>query len=89
MILTSIYIAYGLIGVSLLLNLWRLLRGPAIVDRILALDTMFINAIALLVVYGIHVSTGLYFEIVLLVALMGFIGTIALCKYFLRGDIIE
>jgi multicomponent K+:H+ antiporter subunit F len=89
MILTSIYIAYGLIGVSLLLNLWRLLRGPAIVDRILALDTMFINAIALLVVYGIHVSSGLYFEIVLLFALMGFIGTIALCKYFLRGDIIE
>jgi multicomponent K+:H+ antiporter subunit F len=89
MILISIYIAYALIGISLLLNLWRLLAGPAVVDRILALDTMFINAIALLVVYGIHISSGLYFEIALLVALIGFIGTVALCKYFLRGDIIE
>ncbi len=89
MILISIYVAYALIGISLLLNLWRLLAGPAVVDRILALDTMFINAIALLVVYGIHISSGLYFEIALLVALIGFIGTVALCKYFLRGDIIE
>ncbi|MDX9741908.1 MAG: K+/H+ antiporter subunit F [Gammaproteobacteria bacterium] len=89
MIIVSIYIAYALIGISLLLNLWRLVAGPAIVDRILALDTMFINGIALLVIYGVHIGSGLYFEIALLVALMGFVSTVALCKFFLRGDIIE
>jgi len=89
MIIVSIYIAYALIGISLLLNLWRLIAGPAIVDRILALDTMFINGIALLVIYGVHIGSGLYFEIALLVALMGFVSTVALCKFFLRGDIIE
>lgn len=89
MIIVSIYIAYALIGISLLLNLWRLVAGPAIVDRILALDTMFINSIALLVIYGVHIGSGLYFEIALLVALMGFVSTVALCKFFLRGDIIE
>lgn len=89
MITVAIYIAYGMIGASLLLNLGRLLIGPGMPDRILALDTMYINAIALLMVYGIHIGTGLYFEIALLVAMMGFISTVALCKFFLRGDIIE
>lgn len=89
MITLSIYIAYSMIGASLLLNLGRLLVGPGMPDRILALDTMYINAIALLMVYGIHIGTGLYFEIALLVAMMGFISTVALCKFFLRGDIIE
>lgn len=89
MITLSIYIAYAMIGASLLLNLGRLLIGPGMPDRILALDTMYINAIALLMVYGIHIGTGLYFEIALLVAMMGFISTVALCKFFLRGDIIE
>jgi multicomponent K+:H+ antiporter subunit F len=89
MITVAIYIAYGMVGASLLLNLWRLLAGPGMTDRILALDTMYINAIALLIVYGIHLGTGLYFEIALLVAMLGFISTVALCKFFLRGDIIE
>ena len=67
----------------------RLLKGPSAADRVLALDTMYINTIALLIVYGIHAGLGIFFEAALLIALMGFISTVALCKYLLRGDIIE
>jgi multicomponent K+:H+ antiporter subunit F len=50
---------------------------------------MYINSIALLLVYGIYVSTQLYFEAALLIAMLGFVSTVAVCKFMLRGDIIE
>jgi len=75
--------------IALFLNLWRLLQGPTLSDRILALDTMYINAIALILLYGISSSSALYFEAALLIAMLGFVSTAALCKYLLRGDIIE
>jgi multicomponent K+:H+ antiporter subunit F len=78
-----------MIGLSLLLNIWRLLIGPSIPDRILALDTMYINTIALIILYGINMGTALYFEAALLIAMLGFVSTVAVCKYLLRGDIIE
>ncbi len=74
---------------ALLLNGLSLLRGPDLADRLLALDTMYINSIALLLVYGIYVSTQLYFEAALLIAMLGFVSTVAVCKFMLRGDIIE
>jgi multicomponent K+:H+ antiporter subunit F len=89
MLTTALIFAFCCIGVALLLNLYRLIRGPQPKDRILALDTMYINTIALLIVYGIHAGISVYFEAALLIALMGFIGTVALCRYLLRGDIIE
>jgi len=75
--------------IALLLNLWRLLVGPHIVDRILALDTMYINSIALILLYGMYNRTGLYFEAALLIAMLGFVSSVAFAKYLLRGDIIE
>lgn len=78
-----------MIGLSLLLNLWRLIIGPSVPDRILALDTMYINSIALIILYGMSMGTELYFEAALLIAMLGFVSTVALCKYLLRGDIIE
>lgn len=81
--------AFVCIAIALLLNFWRLVRGPSLPDRILALDTMYINTVALLVLFGIHQGLDVYFEAALLIALTGFIGTVALCKYLLRGDIIE
>jgi len=75
--------------IALLLNLWRLLVGPHIVDRILALDTMYINSIALILLYGMYNQTGLYFEAALLIAMLGFVSSVAFAKYLLRGDIIE
>lgn len=89
MLTAALVFSFCCIGAALLLNLYRLIRGPEPTDRILALDTMYINTIALLIVYGIHAGLSVYFEAALLIALMGFIGTVALCRYLLRGDIIE
>lgn len=79
----------ALVGLALLLTLVRLIRGPSMPDRILALDTLYINAIALIVLLGIWEGSDLYFEAALLIAVMGFVGTVAVTKYLLRGDIIE
>ena len=77
------------ICIALILNLWRLFKGPTLPDRILALDTMYINAIALILLYGMYMGSALYFEAALLIAMLGFVSTAAICKYLLRGDIIE
>jgi len=89
MLTLAIKTGFVLIGLAIALNLWRLVRGPDITDRILALDTLNINAIALLVLFGIREASSAYFEGALILAAMGFVATIALCKYLLRGDIIE
>lgn len=81
--------AEGMVLAAMLLAMWRLLRGPSVADRILALDTLYMNSVALLILVGIHLDTVLYFEAALVIAMMGFIGTLALSKYLLRGDIIE
>lgn len=78
-----------LIGLAVLLTLARLFKGPDLPDRILALDTLYINAIALIVLFGIWLGSNIVFEAALLIALMGFVGTVAVAKYLLRGDIIE
>jgi multicomponent K+:H+ antiporter subunit F len=85
----ALAVAFALVGTAFGLTLWRLIRGPSAPDRILALDTLAINGIALLVLLGIRLDSALYFEAGLLIAMMGFVGTIAFCKYLLRGDIIE
>jgi multicomponent K+:H+ antiporter subunit F len=77
------------ISVSILMNLYRLWAGPDATDRILALDTMVINAIGLIVLGGILFGTTIYFEAALLFAMVGFISTVAFCKFLLRGNVIE
>jgi multicomponent K+:H+ antiporter subunit F len=77
------------VGVAMLLNLYRLARGPDIVDRVLALDTLSVNAVALIVLLGISLDSALYFEAALLIAMLGFVSTVAFCKFLLRGDVIE
>ena len=89
MLSTAIVIACALVCISLMLNLWRLFKGPELSDRILALDTMYINSIALIILFGISIGSALYFEAALLIAMLGFVSTTAMCKYLLRGDIIE
>jgi multicomponent K+:H+ antiporter subunit F len=82
-------IVIGAFTLALLLNLYRLLRGPGLADRILALDTLYINSLALLVTIGIRFGTPLFFEAALVIAALGFVGTVALSKFVLRGDIVE
>lgn len=89
MIQAALTFAIGCYAVALVIDLWRLVRGPDAADRILALDTMVINVIALLVLYGIARGTAIYFEAAMLTAMVGFVSTVAYCRFILRGDIIE
>ena len=89
MIEWAINLAIALFAVAIVLNLYRLAIGPDVTDRILALDTMMINSIALIVLFDIRLSLDILFEAAMLIALMGFVGTVAMTKYLLRGDVIE
>lgn len=89
MITYALIFAFACFALGLLLNLYRLAVGPSTADRVLALDTMVINGIALLILYGIITETAVYFEASLLFAMVGFISTVAYCRFILRGDIIE
>ena len=89
MIEYALYFAYGCFGLALLVCLYRVVFAPGLADRVLALDTMTVNMIALLTLFGIDHGTTLYFEASLLFAMVGFISTVAYAKFVLRGDIIE
>lgn len=89
MLTLALYFAIGCFGIGLVMCLYRMAQGPTTADRILALDTMVINVIALLILYGILESTAVYYEASMLVAMVGFVSTVAYCRFVLRGDIIE
>ncbi len=81
--------AIGCFALALLLNLIRLLTATTLPDRILAVDTMVVNVIALIVLYGVKSSSAVNFEAAMLFAMTGFISTVAFCRYILRGQVIE
>lgn len=81
--------AFASFGIGLLFNIYRVVRAPTKGDRILALDTMVINAIALLALFGILEGTTMYFEASMIIAMTGFISTVSYTRFLLRGDIIE
>jgi multicomponent K+:H+ antiporter subunit F len=89
MIDLACYAAFAVIGLASLLTLYRLAVGPDVLDRVLALDTLVINAIALIVVTGLYFRSTTYFEAALLFAMVGFLTTVAFCKFVLRGNVIE
>ena len=74
---------------AMALTAWRLLRGPTLTDRVLAVDTLYINTVALVVLLGLRLRSDLLFEAALLIALLGFVGTVALARFVARGDVIE
>jgi len=78
-----------IVALAMLLALWRLLRGPTIPDRILALDTFSVTAIAQLMLFGIYLGSAIYFEAALVIAMLGFGSTVVLSKFVLRRDIVE
>lgn len=89
MIETAALFAMVAISAAIVMNVYRLVAGPTATDRILALDTMVINAIGLIVLAGIAFGTAIYFEAALLFAMVGFVSTVAFCKFLLRGNVIE
>jgi multicomponent K+:H+ antiporter subunit F len=89
MIMAGCAFALFAISISILMNIYRLIVGPSVTDRILALDTMVINAIGLIVLAGIAYGTSIYFEAALFFAMVGFVSTVAFCKFLLRGNVME
>lgn len=85
----SISIAQVLLAAGLLVTLIRLVVGPRAQDRVLSLDAMYVVAMLLLVTFGMRVGSVIYFEVALLIGLLGFVGTVALAKFLMRGEVIE
>jgi len=85
----AIGVSMYVVGIAMLLAVWRLLRGPTVPDRILALDTLNVTAIAELMLLGMHLKSAVYFEAALIIAMLGFVSTVVLSKYVIRRDIVE
>lgn len=85
----ALIVAFVTLALGQILSMVRLVLGPTSGDRILALDTMVINALGLVVVLGIQQGVQIYFEVSLLIAMLGFVSTVALARFILREDIIE
>jgi multicomponent K+:H+ antiporter subunit F len=89
LLLGAANLAIGILASALLLCVGRLVRGPSVLDRILALDTLYVDTIALLVVVGIRFAEPAFFDGALVIALLGFVSTVALAKFQMRGDIVD
>ncbi|WVT72829.1 K+/H+ antiporter subunit F [Sinorhizobium chiapasense] len=88
-IIWSILIAQIMLGLAMAFAFFRMVRGPRAQDRILGLDTLYINAMLMLLTFGIRSANSIYFESALIVALIGFVSSIAFGKFLMRGEIIE
>ncbi|MGD9866156.1 MAG: K+/H+ antiporter subunit F [Pseudodonghicola sp.] len=89
MLTYAIYFCTACFGAALLMNLWKIATAEGVGDRVLALDTMVINAIALLILYGLSNGTEIFFEAAMIIAMLGFVSTVAYARFMLRGNIIE
>ncbi|MFQ3183385.1 MAG: multicomponent K+:H+ antiporter subunit F [Alteromonas macleodii] len=85
----ALMIAFTAVAISQIFAMIRLLIGPGTADRILALDTMVVNVIGVIVLLGISQGTQVYFEVAMIIAMLGFVSTVAYARFVLRGDIIE
>jgi multicomponent K+:H+ antiporter subunit F len=85
----SLIAAQVLLGLAMCCATFRLVAGPRAQDRILGLDTLYVNAMLMLVTFGIRTSSTLYFEAALVIGLLGFVATVALAKFLMRGEVIE
>lgn len=89
LLLWSITIAQVLLGLAMGCAAVRVLRGPRAQDRIVSFDSMYVSAMLLVLTFGIRTGSFLYFEAALIIALLGFVSTVALAKFLLRGEVIE
>ncbi len=85
----SLYAAQGMLILAMAINAWRVVRGPRAQDRVLCLDAMYANAILLIITFGIRTGSQLYFEAALVIAVIGFVSSVALSKFLMRGEVIE
>lgn len=89
MMTTALHITIGMVTLAVILNTYRLIKGPDSADRVLALDTLYINVIALIILFGIVLGSRMYVEAALLIAVMGFVSTVAMAKYLMPGSVID
>jgi len=85
----SLLVAQGAIGIGMLCAATRMLRGPRAQDRILGLDALYVTAMLMMLTFGIRTGSAAYFEAALVIALLGFVATVALAKFLMRGEVIE
>jgi multicomponent K+:H+ antiporter subunit F len=85
----ALVLAQVLLAIAMLCAAARLVIGPRAQDRVLALDTLYVDALLLVLVFGMREASDLYFEIALVIAMLGFVSTAALAKFLLRGEVIE
>jgi multicomponent K+:H+ antiporter subunit F len=85
----SLLIAQVMLGFAMACATWRMLRGPRAQDRVVGLDALYLNGMMLLLAFGIRSGTVIYFEAALIIAILGFVGTVALAKFLMRGEVIE
>jgi len=86
---SSVIVAEILLGLAMVCSTYRLVCGPRAQDRVLAFDSLYVNAMLLLLTFGIGSGSVLYFEAAMIIALLGFVSTVALAKFLLRGEVIE
>lgn len=89
MIDMALNVCFAAVALALLLTGWRLLRGPEATDRVLALDTLYLNVVALVILLGLRLGSPLLFEAALVIAMLGFVATVALARFIARGDVVE
>lgn len=82
-------IAQVMLAIGMACAAIRLLQGPRAQDRVLALDTLYVNTMLVMLTLGMREATTLYFEIALVIAMLGFVSTAALARFLLRGEVIE
>jgi multicomponent K+:H+ antiporter subunit F len=85
----SLLIAQILLGIAMAIACFRMVCGPRAQDRIVSLDALYMNAMLFLLVFGMRTGTTLYFDAALVISLLGFVSTLALAKFLMRGEIIE
>lgn len=85
----SLSAAQVMLGIAMGCAAYRMIHGPRAQDRVLALDTLYVNTMLLLLTFGIQTGRTIYFEAMLLIAVIGFVGTVAVAKFLMRGEVIE
>ena len=88
-LLPALWTAQGLIAVSMMLCTWRMIRGPRAQDRVVALDALYVCAMLQLLAFGMRTGSALYFEAALIIGMLGFVATVSLAKFLMRGEVIE
>lgn len=86
---SALFAAQLMMAVAMMLAAWRIIRGPRAQDRVVGLDTLYVGALLMMVMFGIRTGSTLYFEAALVIGLLGFTSTVAMAKFLMRGEVIE